>query len=138
MKLRRGDLSVRPINPAEARAEVIAALEAVDLVVVFEEDTPLELIKRVRPAVLVKGGLHARGGRRWRRRRSGGRDGGTGRTRARSLDDGDRAPLGRIRIVIGAARCCSHDSARSFPTPRRKGFRYRNPGVRTSAGIAPC
>ena len=45
----------RPINPAEGRAEVLAALEAVDLVVVFEEDTPLALIKRVRPAVLVKG-----------------------------------------------------------------------------------
>src|SRR6202046_745827 len=45
----------RPINPAGGRAEVLAALEAVDLVVVFEEDTPLELIKRVRPAVLVKG-----------------------------------------------------------------------------------
>jgi D-beta-D-heptose 7-phosphate kinase / D-beta-D-heptose 1-phosphate adenosyltransferase len=45
----------RPINPAEGRAEVLAALEAVDLVVVFEEDTPLELIRRVRPAVLVKG-----------------------------------------------------------------------------------
>ena len=45
----------RPINPAEGRAEVLAALEAVDLVVVFDGDTPLELIKRVRPAVLVKG-----------------------------------------------------------------------------------
>jgi len=45
----------RPINPTESRAEVLAALEAVDLVVVFEEDTPLELIKRVQPAVLVKG-----------------------------------------------------------------------------------
>jgi D-beta-D-heptose 7-phosphate kinase / D-beta-D-heptose 1-phosphate adenosyltransferase len=45
----------RPINPAEGRAEVLAALEAVDLVVVFEDDTPLDLIKRVRPAVLVKG-----------------------------------------------------------------------------------
>ena len=45
----------RPINPAEGRAEVLAALEAVDLVVVFDEDTPLELIKRVRPNVLVKG-----------------------------------------------------------------------------------
>ena len=50
----------RPINPAEGRAEVLAALEAVDLVVVFEEDTPLELIKRVRPAVLVKGGDYRR------------------------------------------------------------------------------
>jgi D-beta-D-heptose 7-phosphate kinase/D-beta-D-heptose 1-phosphate adenosyltransferase len=45
----------RPINPAEGRADVLAALEAVDLVVIFEEDTPLELIKRVRPIVLVKG-----------------------------------------------------------------------------------
>jgi len=45
----------RPINPAEGRAEVLAALEAVDLVVLFEQDTPLELIKRVRPGVLVKG-----------------------------------------------------------------------------------
>jgi len=50
----------RPINPAEGRAEVIAALEAVDLVVVFEEDTPLELIKRVRPSVLVKGADYTR------------------------------------------------------------------------------
>ena len=50
----------RPINPAEGRAEVIAALEAVDLVVVFEEDTPLELIKRVQPAVLVKGADYKR------------------------------------------------------------------------------
>jgi D-beta-D-heptose 7-phosphate kinase / D-beta-D-heptose 1-phosphate adenosyltransferase len=46
----------RPINPAEARAEVLAAFEAVDLVVIFEQETPLELIKRVRPSVLVKGG----------------------------------------------------------------------------------
>jgi D-beta-D-heptose 7-phosphate kinase / D-beta-D-heptose 1-phosphate adenosyltransferase len=45
----------RPINPAEGRAEVLAALEAVDLVVVFEQDTPLELIRQVRPSVLVKG-----------------------------------------------------------------------------------
>ena len=50
----------RPINPAEGRAEVLAALEAVDLVVVFEDDTPLELIKRVRPAVLVKGADYKR------------------------------------------------------------------------------
>jgi len=50
----------RPINPAEGRAEVLAALEAVDLVVVFEEDTPLELIKRVQPSVLVKGADYTR------------------------------------------------------------------------------
>jgi D-beta-D-heptose 7-phosphate kinase/D-beta-D-heptose 1-phosphate adenosyltransferase len=50
----------RPINPAEGRAEVLAALEAVDLVVVFDDDTPLELIKRVRPAALVKGADYRR------------------------------------------------------------------------------
>jgi D-beta-D-heptose 7-phosphate kinase / D-beta-D-heptose 1-phosphate adenosyltransferase len=50
----------RPINAAESRADVLAALEAVDLVVVFEEDTPLELIKRVRPAVLIKGADYKR------------------------------------------------------------------------------
>jgi D-beta-D-heptose 7-phosphate kinase/D-beta-D-heptose 1-phosphate adenosyltransferase len=50
----------RPINPAEGRAEVLAALEAVDLVVVFEDDTPLELIKHVRPSVLVKGADYTR------------------------------------------------------------------------------
>ena len=46
----------RPIQPELARAEVLAGLEAVDLVVVFGQDTPLELIKRVKPTVLVKGG----------------------------------------------------------------------------------
>jgi D-beta-D-heptose 7-phosphate kinase/D-beta-D-heptose 1-phosphate adenosyltransferase len=50
----------RPINPAEGRAEVLAALEAVDLVVVFEQDTPLELIKLVRPNALIKGSDYAR------------------------------------------------------------------------------
>ena len=46
----------RPIQDVHARADVLAALEAVDLVVVFEQDTPLELIKRLRPKVLIKGG----------------------------------------------------------------------------------
>ncbi|HMK81640.1 MAG TPA: D-glycero-beta-D-manno-heptose-7-phosphate kinase [Xanthobacteraceae bacterium] len=50
----------RPIQDVVSRAEVLAALEAVDLVVVFEEDTPLELIRLVRPAVLVKGGDYTR------------------------------------------------------------------------------
>jgi D-beta-D-heptose 7-phosphate kinase / D-beta-D-heptose 1-phosphate adenosyltransferase len=45
----------RPVQDQQARAEVLAALEAVDLVVLFEQDTPLELIARVRPKVLVKG-----------------------------------------------------------------------------------
>jgi D-beta-D-heptose 7-phosphate kinase/D-beta-D-heptose 1-phosphate adenosyltransferase len=39
---------------------VLAALEAVDLVALFEEDTPIDLITRVRPSVLVKGGDYTR------------------------------------------------------------------------------
>jgi len=50
----------RPVQDERARAEVLAALEAVDLVVIFEEDTPIELIARVRPSVLVKGGDYTR------------------------------------------------------------------------------
>jgi len=50
----------RPVQPVQARAEVLAALEAVDLVAVFEQDTPLELIRRVKPTVLVKGGDYTR------------------------------------------------------------------------------
>ncbi|ABA04333.1 D-alpha,beta-D-heptose 7-phosphate 1-kinase [Nitrobacter winogradskyi Nb-255] len=46
----------RPIQNERARAEVLAALEAVDLVAIFEEDTPLNLIGRIQPNVLVKGG----------------------------------------------------------------------------------
>jgi D-beta-D-heptose 7-phosphate kinase/D-beta-D-heptose 1-phosphate adenosyltransferase len=46
----------RPLQNERARAEVLAALEAVDLVVIFEEDTPIRLIEQVRPNVLVKGG----------------------------------------------------------------------------------
>jgi len=45
----------RPVNPEDQRAEVLAALEAVDYVILFTEDTPYELIKAVRPDVLVKG-----------------------------------------------------------------------------------
>jgi D-beta-D-heptose 7-phosphate kinase/D-beta-D-heptose 1-phosphate adenosyltransferase len=48
--------SDRPVQNVEARAEMLAALEAVDLVVVFDEDTPEKLIAQVKPIVLVKGG----------------------------------------------------------------------------------
>ncbi|KIZ41558.1 MULTISPECIES: D-glycero-beta-D-manno-heptose-7-phosphate kinase [Rhodopseudomonas] len=50
----------RPVQNERARAEVLAALEAVDLVVIFEEDTPLKLITRIEPSVLVKGGDYSR------------------------------------------------------------------------------
>jgi len=46
----------RPVQNERARAEVLAALEAVDLVVIFEADTPIRLIEQVKPNVLVKGG----------------------------------------------------------------------------------
>jgi rfaE bifunctional protein nucleotidyltransferase chain/domain len=46
----------RPVRPEVDRAYVLAALESVDAVTVFEEDTPLELIRHLRPDVLVKGG----------------------------------------------------------------------------------
>ena len=46
----------RPVNPFEARAFVLAHLRAVDIVTGFDEDTPLELIRFIRPQVLVKGG----------------------------------------------------------------------------------
>jgi D-beta-D-heptose 7-phosphate kinase/D-beta-D-heptose 1-phosphate adenosyltransferase len=50
----------RPVQNERARAEVLAALEAVDLVAIFEEDTPIELITLIRPSVLVKGGDYTR------------------------------------------------------------------------------
>jgi len=46
----------RPINDQHARATVMAALLMVDAVILFEEDTPLNLINAIRPDVLVKGG----------------------------------------------------------------------------------
>ena len=46
----------RPINPQYDRAYLLAALECVDYVVIFDEDTPYELIKIVQPDILVKGG----------------------------------------------------------------------------------
>ncbi len=65
----------RPVNDQRSRARVLAALECVDYVIIFDEDTPQVLIQRVRPDVLVKGGdwsvenivgrdlVEARGGR---------------------------------------------------------------------------
>jgi D-beta-D-heptose 7-phosphate kinase/D-beta-D-heptose 1-phosphate adenosyltransferase len=50
----------RPVQNERARSEVLAALEAVDLVVIFEEDTPIKVITQIKPSVLVKGGDYAR------------------------------------------------------------------------------
>jgi len=53
--VRRNKGSDRPINPEDERAEVLSALDCVDAVVVFDEDTPAEIIRAVQPDVLVKG-----------------------------------------------------------------------------------
>ena len=65
----------RPVNSEQDRAEILSALGFVDYVVIFDEDTPYELIKQIQPDVLVKGGdykpdevvgrdiVEARGGR---------------------------------------------------------------------------
>lgn len=46
----------RPLNNQEDRAVLIAALESVSLVTWFDDDTPLQIITELRPAILVKGG----------------------------------------------------------------------------------
>lgn len=58
-----GDTSVsvlkgpgRPVNDQQARAEVLGALSMVDYIVIFQQQTPLELINSIKPHILVKGG----------------------------------------------------------------------------------
>jgi rfaE bifunctional protein nucleotidyltransferase chain/domain len=50
----------RPVSNERARARVVAGLAAVDCVVLFDEDTPLELIRALEPDVLVKGADYSR------------------------------------------------------------------------------
>jgi D-beta-D-heptose 7-phosphate kinase/D-beta-D-heptose 1-phosphate adenosyltransferase len=54
VKKLKGD--TRPINNEQSRAKVLASLLVTDAIVIFEEDTPLELIKTIMPDVLIKGG----------------------------------------------------------------------------------
>ena len=56
---RLGKGPARPVRAEAERAYVLAALEAVDAVVIFGEDTPLELVRVLRPDVIVKGGDYA-------------------------------------------------------------------------------
>ena len=53
---RQGKAPDRPMNDEASRAKVLTALRLVDAVVIFDQDTPLELIKLISPDVLVKGG----------------------------------------------------------------------------------
>ena len=57
--VRRLKGAARPLVPQDDRARVLAALEPVDAVVVFDEDTPTEALRRVRPDVWAKGGDYA-------------------------------------------------------------------------------
>ena len=52
---RLGKSPERPINTEDSRAAVLGGLECIDAIVVFDEDTPYELIRYVQPDVLVKG-----------------------------------------------------------------------------------
>lgn len=54
VKLLKGE--TRPINNQDDRAFVLSALEAVDMIIIFEEETPLSLIRKVLPDCLAKGG----------------------------------------------------------------------------------
>lgn len=53
--VRRNKGPGRPITPEAERAEILAALECVDAVVIFHEDTPAEIVRALQPDVLVKG-----------------------------------------------------------------------------------
>lgn len=46
----------RPVNPEDARAELLAALSVVDAVVLFDDETPIDLVRAIRPDLIVKGG----------------------------------------------------------------------------------
>jgi rfaE bifunctional protein nucleotidyltransferase chain/domain len=53
--VRRNKGPARPITPQAERAEILAALECVDAVVIFPEDTPADIVRALQPDVLVKG-----------------------------------------------------------------------------------
>jgi D-beta-D-heptose 7-phosphate kinase/D-beta-D-heptose 1-phosphate adenosyltransferase len=53
--VRRNKGPSRPINPENERAEVLAALDCVDAVSIFDDETPAAIVQRVQPDVLVKG-----------------------------------------------------------------------------------
>lgn len=53
--VRRNKGPERPITPEQERAEILAALDCVDAVVIFPEDTPAEIVRLIQPDILVKG-----------------------------------------------------------------------------------
>ena len=95
----------RPVQDEEARAAVLAALRVVDLVVVFGEDTPEELIRALKPDLLFKGADYA-GNRNSRRRLREGerRDGRVPAPPRRLQHDGDRGQGARRMLIIRLSR----------------------------------
>ena len=57
--VRRLKGSTRPVNSQNDRKRLLLALRCVDEVIIFDEDTPYELIKRIRPDIITKGGDYA-------------------------------------------------------------------------------
>lgn len=55
VSVRRNKGPERPINPEAERAEILAALDCVDAVTIFSEDTPADIVRLVQPDILVKG-----------------------------------------------------------------------------------
>ena len=55
VSVRRLKGAARPVNPETARAQLLASLLFVDVVILFEEDTPLQLIEAIKPDILTKG-----------------------------------------------------------------------------------
>ena len=116
--LRRLKGEGRPLQDVHSRAEVLAALEAVDLVVVFDQDTPLELIRRVRPKSWSKARLPARGGTGTRIRRERRRRSDPHRSRARLQHDQDRLPVARGHAELGALKAAQRKPC-APPCPTR-------------------
>ena len=91
----------RPLNPESERAEVLAALECVDVVVVFDEDDPQQIISRLQPDVLVKGAdWAARRDHRPRDRRGPRRSRLPDPARRRLLDVGDNKKKYGVRRTL--------------------------------------
>ena len=57
--IRRLKGATRPVNSLQTRLDVLEAIQYIDWIIVFEEDTPLRLLEELRPDILVKGGDYA-------------------------------------------------------------------------------
>jgi D-beta-D-heptose 7-phosphate kinase/D-beta-D-heptose 1-phosphate adenosyltransferase len=116
----------RPLNGQDNRAELLAALEAVDVVTIFDDDTPLALIEAIRPDVLVKGGDYRP-------------EEVVGKNEVESW--GGRLAL--IPLVEGHSTtnlvrkaAIPHPAEVSVPAPHHSGLRTEDSGLRTQVDFA--